>query len=139
MSAQRAQEDEEDASQLKLGPEFMNARCLMMSEVAIVLEKYQEQQAEQETNPAANPVFEKCLQYCKRFNRFENHTAVSQVRELLSSAGLSEYEVGAIGNLVPENAQEAKVLIPSLEEPGRLAEDEIEAMLRTLGTYKTLQ
>ena len=78
-------------------------------------------------------------QYCKRFNRFENSEAVQSVRELLSSQELYEFEVGVIGNLVPEETAEAKSLVPSLNDGRDLSDETIENMLTTLSSYKTLQ
>ncbi|KAK3287581.1 hypothetical protein CYMTET_4916 [Cymbomonas tetramitiformis] len=89
--AKRTDLEEEDASELMLGAEFQDEKCLMISEVAIVLSKYdailKEDGAEQSNN-----VFDKCLEYCKRFNKFENPQAVTHVRELLSTAGFYEFE-----------------------------------------------
>jgi DNA-directed RNA polymerase subunit F len=79
------------------------------------------------------------MQYCKRFNRFENPEAVQSVRELLQNKDLYEFEVGVIGNLVPENAAEAKALCPTLEDHRELEDEDIDAMLATLATFKTLQ
>jgi len=131
--------EEEDASELKLGYEFQEARCLMISEVAVVLDAYLTRRKEEAPDEQPNTVFEKCLEYCKRFNRFENPEAVQSVRELLQNKDLYEFEVGVIGNLVPENAAEAKALCPTLEDQRELEDEDIDAMLATLATFKTLQ
>mmetsp|Transcript_2324 Transcript_2324/g.4703 ORF Transcript_2324/g.4703 Transcript_2324/m.4703 type:complete len:140 (-) Transcript_2324:159-578(-) len=139
MAGRAPQVEEEDASELKLGHEFQEARCLMISEVAVVLDAYVNRRKEEAPDEQPNAVFEKCMEYCKRFNRFENPDAVHSVRELLSNQDLYEFEVGVIGNLVPENAQEAKALVPTLEDQRELEDEDIDQMLGTLHTYKTLQ
>ncbi|KAG5378028.1 hypothetical protein IGI04_025870, partial [Brassica rapa subsp. trilocularis] len=59
-------------------------------------------------------VFEKYLQYVKRFSRYKNPDAVRQVREyplffhiILSRHQLTEFELCVLGNLCPETAEEA--------------------------------
>lgn len=44
---------------------------------------------------------------------------VTACRELEKHPGLDPFEVAQLGNLCPEDAQEARVLIPSLDMPGR--------------------
>ena len=50
---------------------------------------------------------------------------------------LHKFEVSQLVNLCPENAEEAKALIPSLEH--KLDEDELESLLRELHTKKSFQ
>ena len=56
---------------------------------------------------------------------------------------MHEFEVSAIGNLAPTNAEEAKALVPSLdplvhtERKGpHLSDSEIEAMLHDVATFR---
>mmetsp|Transcript_26413 Transcript_26413/g.36485 ORF Transcript_26413/g.36485 Transcript_26413/m.36485 type:complete len:142 (-) Transcript_26413:35-460(-) len=135
----RVVQEEEDAAEIKLGAEFDQARCLMISEVSVVLETYLSRRKEEAPDEQPNPLFEKCLEYCKTFNRFENPEVVPSVRELLSSHDLYEFEVGVIGNLVPDSAAEAKALVPSLVDDRELSDESIDQMLRTLATFKSLQ
>jgi DNA-directed RNA polymerase II subunit RPB4 len=60
--------EEEDASELKLGYEFHNARCLMISEVAVVMDAYLTRRKEEAPDEQPNTVFEKCLEV--RFQLF---------------------------------------------------------------------
>jgi hypothetical protein len=63
-------------------------------------------------------------------------------RRVLASRGLLEFEVSALGNLAPSNAEEAKALVPSLdhllyaERKVPLTDDEIDAMLNDANTYR---
>ena len=67
-------------------------------------------------------------------------------RRVLAQRGLHEFEVCTLGNLAPSTAEEAKALAPSLELPidlelnperkQQLTEDEIDAMLNDMATYR---
>ncbi|MED6134270.1 DNA-directed RNA polymerase II subunit 4, variant 2 [Stylosanthes scabra] len=76
-------EEEENAAELKIGEEFLKAKCLMNCEVSLILEhKYEQlQQTSDDPMNQVSQVFEKSLQYVKRFSRYKNPDAVRQVRE----------------------------------------------------------
>ncbi|KAL8501026.1 hypothetical protein ACS0TY_020557 [Phlomoides rotata] len=63
--------------------EFLKAKCLMNCEVALILEHKYEQLQQMADDPMnqMSQVFEKSLQYVKRFSRYKNPDAVRQVRE----------------------------------------------------------
>ncbi|KAH0917114.1 hypothetical protein HID58_024774 [Brassica napus] len=112
-------------------------------------------------------VFEKYLQYVKRFSRYKNPDAVRQVREyplfyicvmiltaacvftliqvikfhiILSRHQLTEFELCVLGNLCPETAEEAVAMVPSLKTKGRAHSDEaIEKMLNDLSLVKRFE
>lgn len=50
---------------------------------------------------------------------------------------MHRFEIAQLGNLCPENAEEAKGLIPSLEN--KLDDDEVEDLLKDLHTKKSFQ
>ncbi|KAL2623146.1 hypothetical protein R1flu_003351 [Riccia fluitans] len=117
MSAKTGQAvEEEDARELKLGEDFVKAKCLMNAEVALILQrKYEQLQSFSEDAPnQISQVFEKSLQYVKRFSHYQNPNAVKQVRDVLSRNQLAEFEVCVIGNMCPETVEEAKALVPSI-------------------------
>lgn len=141
-------QEEEDAAELKLGADFEKAKCLMNSEVAVILERKYEQLQQLADDPASqvSQVFEKSLQYVKRFSRYQNPNAVKQVREVLSRNQLAEFEVCVIGNLCPDTLEEAKALVPSLAKRSKADDDEdgvtddkIEQMLTDLATIKKFE
>ncbi|KAF3585734.1 hypothetical protein F2Q69_00031174, partial [Brassica cretica] len=73
-------------------------------------------------------VFEKSLQYVKRFSR------------ILSRHQLTEFELCVLGNLCPETAEEAVAIVPSLKTKGRAHSDEaIEKMLNDLSLVKRFE
>eukprot|EP01113_Clastostelium_recurvatum_P034003 TRINITY_DN4560_c0_g1_i2.p1 TRINITY_DN4560_c0_g1~~TRINITY_DN4560_c0_g1_i2.p1 ORF type:complete len:142 (+),score=19.14 TRINITY_DN4560_c0_g1_i2:46-471(+) len=121
--------DEEDVAQLRLGDDFGAAQCLLSSEVQILLQH----RKDREHGVDVSPVFSKTLGYVDRFSRFKNKTALKQVRGMLSRQGLAEYEAAAIGNLLPETAEEAKALIPSLQ---RMTDDDLQIILNDVTSYR---
>ncbi|KAJ7975293.1 DNA-directed RNA polymerase II subunit 4-like [Quillaja saponaria] len=133
--------EEEDASELKLGEDFLKAKCLMNSEVSILLEHRYEQikQMSDESINQVPQVFEKCLQYVKRFSRFTNQDAVKQVREVLSRYQLAEFELAVLGNLCPETVEEAVTIVPTLKSKGRLDDEAIERLLNDLMMIKKFE
>ncbi|GJM90015.1 hypothetical protein PR202_ga06252 [Eleusine coracana subsp. coracana] len=141
-------EEEENAAELKIGEEFLKAKCLMNCEVAIILEhKYEQiQQHASDSDPSSqvSQVFEKSLQYVKRFSRYKNPDAVRQVRETLSRYGLAEFELCTLGNLCPDTSGEAIALVPTLTSGGRFPEgdqgnDKIDKMLNDLSLIKKFE
>ncbi|XP_048329990.1 DNA-directed RNA polymerase II subunit 4-like [Ziziphus jujuba] len=135
-------EEEEDASVLKLGDEFLKAKCLMNCEVSILLEHRCDQlkHLSDDSLKQLPQVFEKALQYVKRFSRFTNQDAVKQVREVLSRYQLAEYELAVLGNLCPETVEEANAVVPSLKTKGRSHDDEaIEKLLNDLLMVKKFE
>ncbi|CAA7027141.1 unnamed protein product [Microthlaspi erraticum] len=135
-------EEEENAAELKIGDEFLKAKCLMNCEVSLILEhKFEQlQQVSEDPMNQVSQVFEKSLQYVKRFSRYKNPDAVRQVREILSRHQLTEFELCVLGNLCPETAEEAVAMVPSLKTKGRSHDDEaIEKMLHDLSLVKRFE
>eukprot|EP01117_Protostelium_nocturnum_P013859 TRINITY_DN5215_c0_g1_i2.p1 TRINITY_DN5215_c0_g1~~TRINITY_DN5215_c0_g1_i2.p1 ORF type:complete len:145 (-),score=64.25 TRINITY_DN5215_c0_g1_i2:241-642(-) len=127
-------EEEEDASLLKFGADFANARCLLNSEVAILMENSRMNQEDSESEPSV--VFTKTLNHVKRFSKYKNKTAVKEIRALLTKKGLEEYEVASLSNLCPDNFEEAKTLIPSLgRDTAGLSDQELTILLNDLRVY----
>lgn len=137
-----AAEEEENASELKIGDEFLKAKCLMNCEVAIILDHKYDQLKQTSEDPMnqMSQVFEKSLQYVKRFSRYKNPDAVRQVREILSRYQLAEFELCVLGNLCPETVEEAIAMVPSIRSRGRgLDDDAIEKMLNDLSLIKKFE
>ncbi|KAH7565902.1 hypothetical protein JRO89_XS08G0035700 [Xanthoceras sorbifolium] len=131
-------EEEENAAELKIGDEFLKAKCLMNCEVALILEhKYEQlQQTSEDPMNQVSQVFEKSLQYVKRFSRYKNPDAVRQVREYQ----LAEFELCVLGNLCPETAEEAMAMVPSITTKGRFQDDyAIDKMLNDLSMIKKFE
>ncbi|KAI3946533.1 hypothetical protein MKX01_017749 [Papaver californicum] len=110
-----SEQEEENAAELKIGEEFLKAKCLMNCKVALILDrKFDQLQA---------IVFEKSQQYVKRFSRYKNADALC-----------------VLGNLCPETADEAKAMVPSIMTKERGCTDEnIEKMLGDLSLIKKFE
>nr|VDC85763.1 unnamed protein product [Brassica oleracea] len=126
-------EEEENDAELKIGDEFLKAKCLMNCEVSLILEhKYE--QLQQVSEDPMNQVSQLNL-FKKVFGLagYKNPDAVRQVREILSRHQLTEFELCVLGNLCPETAEEAVAMVPSLKTKGRAHSDEaIEKMLNKM-------
>ncbi|KAK6922913.1 RNA polymerase subunit Rpb4/RPC9 [Dillenia turbinata] len=143
-------EEEENAAELKIGDEFLKAKCLMNCEVALILDRKYEQLQQMSEDPTnqVSQVFEKSLQYVKRFSRYKNPDAVRQVREYPSSLkqlvsidnNLIMMILCVLGNLCPETVEEAIAMVPSIRSKGRAHDDEaIEKMLNDLAMIKKFE
>jgi len=126
----RQQQDEEDASQLKLGREFSNAGCLLISEVKLLLEARQRA-------PPDTQVYNKTLDYVRTFTRFPSTEATSAARQLMRrTLEISQFETAQIANLCPQTADEAKSCIPSLNKTD---DDVLQPILDELQTLRKFQ
>lgn len=131
------EEVEEDASELKFPKEFEHAETLLNSEVRMLLEHRKQQNESQEEEQELSEVFMKTLNYTERFSRFKNRETISDVRGLLQKYQLHKFELSSLANLCPENAEEAKALIPSLE--GRFEDEELQEILDNIQTKRSFQ
>ncbi|XP_072958110.1 DNA-directed RNA polymerase II subunit 4-like [Typha angustifolia] len=115
----------------------------MNSEVAIILDHKYEQLQQISDDPAnkISQVFEKSLQYVKRFSRYKNPDAVRQVREILSKYQLAEFELCVLGNLCPDTVEEEAIaMVSSIKTKGRIHEDDqIEKLLHDLSLIKKFE
>ncbi|KAK7008252.1 HRDC-like protein [Favolaschia claudopus] len=126
----RHQTEEEDASALKLGPEFNNAGCLLISEVKYLLEN-------RDKDAPDTKVYNKTLEYVKTFTKFNTTDSASAVRDTLRrEPALTQFETAQIANLCPATADEAKSVIPSLV---KIDDDRLEALLRDIQTMRKYQ
>ncbi|GAB2287674.1 DNA-directed RNA polymerase II subunit 4 [Dionaea muscipula] len=135
-------EEEENAAELKIGEDFAKAKCLTNGEVALILERKYEQLQQMVDDPMnqTSQVFEKSLQYVKRFSRYQQQDSIKQVREILTTYPLAEFELAVIGNLCPETVEEAMAMVPSIKDKGRALDDEaIERMLSDLSRVKKFE
>uniref|UniRef100_A0A915DH20 RNA polymerase Rpb4/RPC9 core domain-containing protein n=1 Tax=Ditylenchus dipsaci TaxID=166011 RepID=A0A915DH20_9BILA len=83
-------------------------------------------------------VFVKTLNYARRLSKFKTRETIRSVRGIFSGKyNLHKFEVAQLANLCPETAEEAKALIPSLEN--KMEDDELEELLKDLHAKKTFQ
>ncbi|KAK0415933.1 hypothetical protein QR680_012199 [Steinernema hermaphroditum] len=131
---------DEDATELKFPKQFEGQGCdaLMTSEVFLLLEHRRQQSEQKEDIEEMSEVFVKTLDYTRRLSKFKNRETIRDVRFIFNNKTmLHKYEIAQIANLCPETAEEAKALIPSLED--KVSDEELEELLRELATKKTFQ
>ncbi|KIY71890.1 hypothetical protein CYLTODRAFT_368537 [Cylindrobasidium torrendii FP15055 ss-10] len=122
--------EEEDAATLKLGPDFQNAGCLLISEVKYLLEN-------KDREPPDTAVYTKTLEYVKTFAKFSSTDSAGAVREILRrEAQLSQFEIAQIANLCPATSEEAKSIIPSLV---KVDDDRLQALLDEIQIMRKFQ
>ncbi|KAG6910011.1 hypothetical protein DXG01_013733 [Tephrocybe rancida] len=136
----RPNTEEEDASALKLGPEFNNAGCLLISEVKYLLEN-RDKDAPDTVYVYVYAVFARggrvLMEYVKTFTKFNTTDSASAVRETLRrEPALTQFETAQIANLCPADAEEAKSVIPSLV---KIDDDRLQALLEEIQTMRKFQ
>eukprot|EP00188_Purpureofilum_apyrenoidigerum_P003205 Plantae.Rhodophyta-Purpureofilum_apyrenoidigerum.ctg32916.p2 GENE.Plantae.Rhodophyta-Purpureofilum_apyrenoidigerum.ctg32916~~Plantae.Rhodophyta-Purpureofilum_apyrenoidigerum.ctg32916.p2 ORF type:complete len:153 (-),score=41.13 Plantae.Rhodophyta-Purpureofilum_apyrenoidigerum.ctg32916:624-1043(-) len=124
---------DEDAAELRLGPEFdpKQATALMICEAHALL---QTKLQRGEVSDDVQSVFRKTLAYTERFDRVRERENIHAIRERLDrQEGLHPFERAQIVNLLPENAEEAKSIIPSLQK--KMNEDVLNHLLQDLASF----
>uniref|UniRef100_A0A914D2I4 RNA polymerase Rpb4/RPC9 core domain-containing protein n=1 Tax=Acrobeloides nanus TaxID=290746 RepID=A0A914D2I4_9BILA len=112
--------------------------ALMISEVFLLLDHRRKQSEQKEEIEDMSEVFLKTLNYTRRLSRFKSRETIRAVRGIFAGKlMLHKFEVAQIANLCPETAEEAKALIPSLEN--KMEDDELEELLKDLHGKKTFQ
>lgn len=130
----------------------------MISEVLLMLEQRRQQHSnpnnlgidDDEDEITSSEAFNDTVAYCERFSKFKTKEAIGAVRNLLfpkdqpngmamanSSMGLHKFEAALLANLCPQQAVEAKTLIPSLDS--KLDDDECQKILDEIQTYRSFQ
>mmetsp|Transcript_35076 Transcript_35076/g.99462 ORF Transcript_35076/g.99462 Transcript_35076/m.99462 type:complete len:150 (-) Transcript_35076:303-752(-) len=137
-------EDEENLEvgvEMKLGEVFSNAQVIVNTEVSDVLAEYENAMKQQEgPSYTPNPVFQATKEYVDRFKSLKKRETVAAIQKtLLENYQLTEFEKGLLINLAPEEVEEAKILVPSLEDESRFTDDDIERMLSELSTHKNYE
>lgn len=59
-------------------------------------------------------IYKKTLDYAEAFCRIQDKSAMSDLRSALTDLGFTGEEIAAFGSLFPQNADEAKICIPSI-------------------------
>ncbi|CAF2996054.1 unnamed protein product [Rotaria socialis] len=151
-----ANQDDEDAAQLKFPKEFDKAEPMMISEVLLMLEQRRQQNSnangldDDDDEITSSEAFNDTVAYCERFSKFKTKEAIGAVRNLLfpkdqpngmgstnPSSGLHKFEAALLANLCPQQAVEAKTLIPSLDS--KLDDDECQKIVDEIQTYRSFQ
>ncbi|CAI4216367.1 unnamed protein product [Parascedosporium putredinis] len=119
--------NEEAGSTLNLG-EFQDVDTLTLSEAALVINALVAKRRADRRNVNETEMLQQTLGYLDNFARFTRKENVEAVERLLSScAQLSKFERAQLGSLCCEYAEEAKTLIPSLQD--KISDDELQHLL----------
>lgn len=139
------QTEAENAEELRLGPVFdnINVQALSNSEALYVLGEVEKTRKAGEPNFVPTPMVQQTKQYLERFNSVKNKKATDSMRENMHDAGLKQFEICSVINLLPSTVEEVKALVPSIEAvPGeggrtRFEDDEdLQALLDNIQTLK---
>ncbi|CAL9736198.1 DNA-directed RNA polymerase II subunit Rpb4p [Monosporozyma servazzii] len=90
----------------------------------------------EQTTTGNNKDLKNTMEYLTNFSRFRDQETVGAVIQLLKSTGLHPFEIAQLGSLACDTADEAKTLIPSLNN--KISDDELERILKELSNLETL-
>ena len=112
-----------------------NARTLINDEVSLLLENLATHSIHGVARGGVGKeIFNKSREYVMRFQRFKSKEAAEAVKARLTSQGMTSFEVGCFCNLVPESAEEAKAIIPTL---ARFENEELSALIEDVYQYRS--
>ncbi|RKF61084.1 DNA-directed RNA polymerase II subunit rpb4 [Erysiphe neolycopersici] len=122
------QGDEEASTELKLG-EFQDVDALTHSEAALVISALmQKRRLNGKDRLGETEMLLKTTEYLDHFARFKRKENVEAVERLLSAhKELAKFERAQLGSLCCDTAEEAKTLIPSLQD--KIGDDELQELL----------
>mmetsp|Transcript_18708 Transcript_18708/g.52574 ORF Transcript_18708/g.52574 Transcript_18708/m.52574 type:complete len:141 (+) Transcript_18708:108-530(+) len=116
------------------------AHALSNSEVSIMLEQFLEQKVDKLGTSYQPPaMLKKTKDYAEQFAQTRNEEAVRDMRRVLTERGCHHYEIPIIMNLMPETAEEAIKLLPSLKDQARFPDDSLDQMLEEIIHYRQFQ
>jgi len=119
--------NEEATAHLNLG-EFQNVDTLTLSEAALVLNALVAKRRNDRKNVNETEMLNQTLSYLDNFARFTQKENVEAVERLLSAhKDLEKFERAQLGSLCCENADEAKTLIPSLQD--KIKDEDLQELL----------
>uniref|UniRef100_A0AC35UIJ5 RPOL4c domain-containing protein n=1 Tax=Rhabditophanes sp. KR3021 TaxID=114890 RepID=A0AC35UIJ5_9BILA len=130
----------DDAADLSFPKEFNDpsSDALLTSEVFMLLDHRRQQSEQKEEIDEMSAVFIKTLDYTRRFNKFKNRETIRAVRTLFQGKNqIHKFELAQLSNLLPETPEEAKSLIPSLEN--KVSDELVDELLKELIHKKSFQ
>lgn len=90
----------------------------------------------EQTTTGNNKDLKNTMEYLTNFSRFRDQETVAAVIQLLKGTGLHPFEIAQLGTLACDTADEAKTIIPSLNN--KISDDELERLLKELSNLETL-
>ena len=77
-------------------------------------------------------LLDRTFEYTQTFRKFKTGTEIKDVRKSIESLGLQEYENAFLLSICPNNAEEAKALLKSLE---RIDDDRLNLALEDIQNF----
>lgn len=105
---------------------------LSNSEVKFLLEAWLVQKRQKNPSYIPTPITQRAYDYLNRFGAgmMKNEEAMRALRTKLDDGGFKQHETSIISNIMPETAEEAMALVPSLKDGERFpSEDNLQAIL----------
>jgi DNA-directed RNA polymerase II subunit RPB4 len=119
--------NEEASTILNLG-EFQEVDTLTLSEASLVINALVAKRRNDRKNVNETEMLSQTLNYLDAFARFTQKENVEAVERLLSAyKQLAKFERAQLGTLCCETAEEAKTLIPSLQD--KISDDSLQELL----------
>lgn len=79
------------------------------------------------TRSESYKIFKETLKYADLFGKIKEKSLADDLRQALVELGFSEAEIAAIGSLLPQSSNEAKICVPSIT---RLTDNAIESAIQ---------
>lgn len=115
------------------------SRALILSEANMMFDQYFEHLSRLDPEHQSNPMLMKAKEYTSRFANMSNKATVQKIREMLAERQLSEFELAQLASLNPGEVDEARALVPSLQDKERLSDTEVQQMLQELTAFVSIQ
>eukprot|EP00039_Didymoeca_costata_P025049 m.12210 g.12210 ORF g.12210 m.12210 type:complete len:146 (+) comp4612_c0_seq1:107-544(+) len=133
-----------DSKTLQFGPVFEDGKgafMLMNCEVKQLLEerKSKGEKSNADGDSHLPEKLEQTLEYVTRFSQFGTQEAAESVRELLQGHPLHPFEQAQLGNLCPEDPEEAKSIIPSLAAEGKIDDADLRDVLHEMQAHRNIK
>ncbi|KAL0254361.1 hypothetical protein SLS55_009836 [Diplodia seriata] len=138
MSARRgrgdAAGDEEAGVELKLG-EFQNVTTLTLSEARLIIDAIVEHRKKHKIALNETETLTKMRAYLDVFSRFKDREDCDSIDNLLRTRNdLAGFERSQLGTLCCETADEAKTLVPSLQD--KISDQDLQQLLTEISRLR---
>lgn len=114
-------------------------KVLTVSEVSFLADQVVAARKAEDSDFVPNGMLLKVAEYGQRFATNKNRATIDKIRDVCATAGLSEEEVGLVVNLSPQTAEEARTLVPTLQDTQRFSDEDLDQLLQELATYREFE
>ncbi|KAF2146587.1 uncharacterized protein K452DRAFT_67900 [Aplosporella prunicola CBS 121167] len=126
--------DEEVGTELKLG-EFQGVTTLTLSEARLIIDAIVEHRKKNKISVNETETLTKMRTYLDVFSRFKERDDCDSIDNLLRTRNdLAGFERSQLGTLCCETADEAKTLIPSLQD--KISDEDLTALLNEISRLR---